>query len=242
MPVPSSSVPWWGSLVWLVAVAGIAFLVAWVTGTRLRIKRSVYIPMLFVTTAVLAVGYVAWLGIEAGELVTARLGWGVLAGIGAGLLLARAIKRQPVDRHVPRHDLPAILLWEGVVYGTAEGVLLAGLPAFIAWQMVHSTGWTGVGGAVARWAIPLLAAAAVIVIHHLGYWNCRNRILVPITLGCSVLTTVYLVTASFLAPAVGHIVMHFGAVLHGVEMPPKERPTSAEARPPLQSGAGLRAA
>ena len=90
------------------------------------------------------------------------------------------------------------------------------------WQIVHSLRWSGAGGAVARWTLPIAASAVVILIHHLGYWNCRDRILVPIALGCSLLTVGYLVTASVVAPALG-------ANLHGTEMPPVERPTATEA-------------
>ena len=142
------------------------------------------------------------------------------------VILVPAIQRQPVDRHVSRPDLPATLLWEGVVYGSAEGMLLSGLPAFMTWQMVHALGWAGPAGTLARWTLPVVASAAVIVVHHLGYWNCRNRILAPITLACSLLTAGYLLTGSFVAPTLGHILMHVGADLHGVEMPPKARPAT----------------
>lgn len=92
--------------------------------------------------------------------------------------------------------------------------------------MVHALGWTGAGGAVARWALPILAATAVVVIHHLGYWSCRNMILLPISLALSVLTVGFLVSGSWIAPALGHVFMHFEATVHGVEMPPNERPAA----------------
>ena len=242
MPVPVTPGPWWGSLLWLVGLMFSAFLVAWLSGTRLQIRRALYIPILVVVTAALTVGYVAWLGVGAMDVVTARWGWGIVAGVVVAVILVPAIKRQPVDRHLSRPDLPATLAWEGVVYGTAEGMLLSGLPPFMTWQMVHALGWTGAAGGLARWTLPILAAAAVIVVHHLGYWNCRNRILVPITLACSLLTVAYLVAGSFVAPTIGHILMHFGADLHGVEMPPKARPTIAEGEHRVGRGAHLKAA
>ena len=110
------------------------------------------------------------------------------------------------------------------------------------WQMVHALGWTGAAGAMARWTLPLLASAAVIVIHHLGYWNYRNRILVPVTLACSLLTFAYLLTGGFVAPTLGHTLMHFGADLHGVEMPPKERPHTTTGEPHVERDAHVKAA
>jgi hypothetical protein len=242
MPVPVSPGPWWGSLLWLIGLMIAAFLVAWVTGTRLGIRRALYVPILFIVTLALSLGYLAWLGLGAMDVATARSGWGILAGAVVGVILVPAIKHQPVERRIPRHDLPATLMWEGVAYGTAEGVLLSGLPAFMTWQLVHALGWAGAPGALARWTLPVLASAAVIVIHHLGYWNCRNRILVPITSACSLLTVAYLLSGSFIAPTFGHVLMHFGADLHGIEMPPKPRPSTIEGLRRVTGRAHLKAA
>jgi hypothetical protein len=227
MPVPTHEAVWWGSLLWLIGVTGVAFLVAWLTGTRLHIRRDVYVPILFAVTAGLAIGYIAWLGVGFTTVATTRWGWGLLGAAVAAVLLWKPLTHQPATRHVEGRQLRWELFWEGGVYGTAEGVLLSALPPFITWQMVHSLGWTGAGGGLARWALPMIASAVVVGIHHLGYWNCRNRILIPITLALSALTAGFLITASWIAPALGHVFMHFEATVHGVEMPPVDRPTQA---------------
>lgn len=223
MPVPVSAPAWWGSLLWLVGVGVAAFGVAWLSGTRLRIRRPVYIPLLVVVTGALAAGYIAWLGIGVADVFTARWGWGLLAAIVAGVILALGVRRQPVTRKLHGGEFRWALIWEGVVYGTAEGVLLSALPAFVTWQMLHSLGWAGTASAFARWILPVVAAAVVILVHHLGYWNCRDKILIPIIWGCSVLTVGYLVTASMVAPTLGHILLHVAALRRGMEMPPVER-------------------
>jgi hypothetical protein len=220
-------------LLWLIGLMVAAFGVAWLSGTRLRIRRSMYIPVLVIVTGALSAGYVAWLGVGANDVITTRWAWGLLAGVVIGGLLAIAMTHQPVTRRLHGRQLTGELAWEGVAYGTAEGVLLSALPAFMTWQMVYSLGWSGTGGAFARWTLPVAASAAVILIHHLGYWNCRNRILVPITLACSLLTVGYLLTASVVASALGHVILHFGANLHGTEMPPVERPTATIGVEPL---------
>lgn len=228
MPVPVHEPAWWGSLLWLLGIAAASFGIAWLSGTRLHIKRTVYVPLLLAVTAALAAGYVAWLGVGVTDVISARWGWGLLAAAIAPVLLALPMTHQPVTRHVRGPRLVWEMFWEGGVYGMAEGVLLSALPPFVTWQMVHALGWSGAGGATARWALPILAAAAVVVIHHLGYWSCRNMILVPIALGLSVLSVGFLVTASWIAPALGHIFMHWELTVHGTEMPPHERPGPAE--------------
>ncbi|HET7310705.1 MAG TPA: hypothetical protein VFJ17_05210 [Mycobacteriales bacterium] len=224
MIVPTHEPAWWGSLIWLGTVTVLAFGIAWSSG-RFRIPRVWYIPLLFVTTVGMAVTYVEWLGAGLGSVVSTRWGWGLLAAAIAPIVLYKPMQHQPVTRHVHGSRLRRELVWEGGVYGVAEGVLLSALPPFITWQMVQSLGWTGGGlQTVARWALPLVAGALVVVIHHLGYWNYRNKILIPIALGLSVLSVGFLITGSWLAPAIGHIFMHFEATVHGTDMPPNDRP------------------
>ena len=227
MPIPTSPAAWWGSLIWLLGLTVAAFGVAWLSGTRLQIRKPAYIPLLLAVTAALAAGYVAWLGIGFADVLTARWGWGIVAGIVAGGLLIVPASHQPVDRRTSGRQRAVALGWEGAVYGIAEGVLLSALGPFMVWQAVHSLGWSGTPGGLARWTLPVLAAAAVVVIHHLGYWNYRNRILVPIALGLTVLTVAFLLTGSWIAPALGHIVVHTTLILRGSEMPPQGRPEIA---------------
>lgn len=233
MPVPIHEPVWWGSLLWLIGIATAAFVIAWLPGTRLRIKRPVYVPMLLAVTAGLSAGYVAWLGIGVTDVITARWGWGLLAAVIIPVVLAEPISRQPVTRHVRGRRLAWEFAWEGGVYGTAEGVLLSALPPFVTWQMVHALGWSGTAGDFARWILPVAAAAAVVLIHHLGYWSCRNIILLPITAGLSVLSIAFVITGSWIAPALGHIFMHMELTAHGAEMPPEQRPVpEASGEPP----------
>jgi hypothetical protein len=224
MLVPVHEPVWWGSLIWLCAVTLAAFTVAWLSG-RLRIRRFWYIPLLFALTAALTIGYLAWLGVGFADVASTRWGWGLLAAAIVPVVLYKPLQHQPVTRHVQGKQLRQEFAWAGGVYGVAEGVLLSALPPFITWQMVHALGWDGGGvEAFARWALPIAAGAAVVVIHHLGYWNYRNKILLPITLGLSVLNVAFLVTGSWIAPALGHVFMHMEATVHGTDMPPNARP------------------
>ena len=224
MPVPTSAAPWWGSLLWLVALAASSFGIAWLSGTRLHIRKGPYIPLLLVMTAGFSVAYAMWLGVGLTTLIGNRWGWGLGVGALIGGLLIVPARRRPVDHPLSGDERMAALAWEGVVYGVAEGVLLSALPAFMAWQTVHALGWAGTVGDVAQWGLPLLATATVVIVHHLGYWNYRNRILIPVTVALTVLGAGFLVTGSWLTPAVAHIVLHGVLVLRGSEMPPQDRP------------------
>jgi hypothetical protein len=228
MPAPS----WTGSLLWLIGLSVAAFAVSWLLANWLRLGRSLYIGALFVITGALSVGYVAWLGLGAGDVLTTRWGWGLLAAPVFAAFPAFGMTRLPASNRRTGRALGIALVWEGVVYGVTEGVLLSALPAFITWQLLHSLGWSGVGGGLARWTLPVAASIVVIVVHHLGYAEYRNKQLVPISVGCGLLTVGYLVTASVIAPALGHVLMHTVAILHGTELPPLTRPITAPAPRP----------
>jgi hypothetical protein len=205
---------------WLVALVAVSYLVTWITTDRLGMRRTPYIGVLAAVTAALAVGYVAWLGVDVGELLTTRWVWGLIAAPVAGTFLALAIRRLPGGRRLTGPRFAVALAWEGVVYGVTEGVLLSVLPVLMTWQMIHSLGWSGVGGAIARWTLPIAASIAVIVIHHLGYWEYRNRLLRPIAVGCGLMSVAYLVTASPIAPTLAHVISHAASLWHGSQLPP----------------------
>jgi len=180
VPVPVSPVPWAGSLIWLAALAVVSFLVTWVAADKLRMRRTPYIAVLTVVTAAMTAGYIAWLGVSVTALLTTHWAWGLLAAPLCGAFAIIGLTRLPVTHRLTGRRLGIALLWEGVVYGITEGVLLSVLPVLMAWQMIHSVGWSGTGGAIARWTLPVVASVVIIIVHHLGYWEYRNRLLLPI--------------------------------------------------------------
>jgi hypothetical protein len=227
MPVPVSPVPWAGSLIWLAALAVVSFMVTWVAADKLGMRRTSYIAVLTVVTAAMTAGYIAWAEISVTNLLTTHWAWGLLAAPLCGAFLIVGMTRLPVTQRLTGRRLGIALLWEGVVYGTTEGVLLSALPVLMAWQMIHSLGWSGPGGAIARWTLPIVASVVIVIVHHLGYWEYRNRLLLPISAGCGLMSVGYLVTASPIAPVLAHVLSHATGLVHGVELPPHPHRTPA---------------
>jgi hypothetical protein len=227
VPVPVSPVPWAGSLIWLAALAVVSFLVTWVAADKLRMRRTPYIAVLTVVTAAMTAGYIAWLGVSVTALLTTHWAWGLLAAPLCGAFAIIGLTRLPVTHRLTGSRLGIALLWEGVVYGITEGVLLSVLPVLMAWQMIHSVGWSGTGGAIARWTLPVVASVVIIIVHHLGYWEYRNRLLLPIAVGCGLMSAGYLITASPIAPVLAHVLTHGTGLVHGTELPPHPHRTPA---------------
>lgn len=224
MPALDVTVGWVGSLAWLVAVAVAALLVSLLLTDRAHLTHTEYVGALAVVTGALTAGYLWWAGIPAGSFLTARWGWGLLAGLAAGGLMSLGVTRMPATmpaEHGVR--LAETLTWQGVVYGAAEAVLLSALPALIAWEWADEAEW----GYAARFVAAMLASIAVIVAHHLGYPEFRDaRMALPVV-ACGLLTVAFLLTGNVLAPVVGHILIHVAAVLRRTELPPERHPVAA---------------
>jgi hypothetical protein len=222
MPTATASISWLGALGWLAAIAAASFLVAWGLTTRLELRRTPYIAALALLTGILAWGYLAWSDTSLGSFATNHWGWGLAGAAAAGAILVRLSRHQPRGRRSQGWRLAASLAWEGVVYGSTEGLLLSVLPVLVTWQAFAAHGWTtGIGRSLVAGTAAMGASLAVIVVHHLGYRGFRDpAVLVSVMVGCGLLSLAYLLTASPLAAMGGHIVVHTALTLRGTELPP----------------------
>src|SRR5215207_8308373 len=134
MPIADPSFGWQEALAAFAVIAIVAFLVTWVVTDLGRVSRTPYIAVLALTTITLAGGYLAWSGTAVTDLVATDWGWGVLGGVVAAALVAPVVQRLGVGPRPHGAELAGRLLWEGVVYGTAEAILLATLPVLALWQ------------------------------------------------------------------------------------------------------------
>jgi hypothetical protein len=222
MPIAATSISWLGALGWLAAIAAAGFLVTWVLTTRLGVRRTPYIAALALLTGAFTWGYLTWSDTSLGGFLTNRWGWGLVGAAVAGAILAKLSRRQPGGPRPSGKRLATTLVWEGVVYGTAEGLLLSVLPVLVTWQAFAAHGWSnGTGRTLVAGTAAMAASLAVIVIHHLGYRGFHSpAVLAPVMVGCGLLSLAYLLTASPLAAVGGHIILHTALNLRGTEMPP----------------------
>jgi hypothetical protein len=225
MPIADTSFAWQEALTGFAVISIVAFLVTWVVADLGRVSRAPYIAVLALTSSTLAGGYLAWSGTRVTDLVTTGLGWGILGGVVAAALVAPLVQRLRVGPRPDGGELAGRLLWEGVVYGTAEAILLATLPVLAVWQAADALGWTDTAVQnAASGTLATVGALFVIVVHHLGYREFRARssrkMLLGAMVGCGIQALAFLLTGNVLAPIVAHILLHWQLTLHGNEMPP----------------------
>jgi hypothetical protein len=225
MPVADPSFGWQEAIAAFAVISVVAFLVTWVVTDLGHVPRTPYVAILTLTTLALAGGYLAWSGTSLAALVTEGLAWGLLGGVVAAALVAPLVRRLPAGPRPEGARLVGLLLWEGVVYGGAEAILLATLPVLALWQAADALGWTDTAWAMAAsGTLAVIGALFVILVHHLGYREFRarasRRMMAGALAGCGIQALAFLLTGNVLAPIVAHIVLHCQLALRGNEMPP----------------------
>jgi hypothetical protein len=191
----------WSQLIWLFALVLGAFLVSWIFTDLLRLTQTAYIGVLAVVTGVFLSGYLSWSNMDWGAFMSHQWVWGLVGAVVAGpvliMLLAQGAKRSHsrVLAPTPRPEglrLVGALLWEGVVYGIAEGLLLSVLPVLVTWQTVSTLGWTQNWiGVVSAGVFAIVSSLLVIVVHHLGYREFRGPQLAGAMMTCGLLSLAY---------------------------------------------------
>jgi hypothetical protein len=225
MPGADSTFGWQEAIAGFAMISIVAFLVTWIVTDLAHVSRTPYIAILSLTTLALATGYLVWSRTSVSDLATARWGWGILAGVLAAGLIVPLVRRLPAGPRPNGAQLAGRLVWEGVMYGTAEAVLLATLPVLAVWQATDALGWTGTDrGSVASGTLAVVGALFVILVHHLGYREFRRKAarktLAGALVACGVQALAFLLTGSIIAPVVAHILLHCQLTLRGNEMPP----------------------
>jgi hypothetical protein len=218
MVEPKITIEWGGALLLLGGVIGGAFLVSWLLTDVLHVRRAPYVGALSLVAGGLTAGYVVWSGSGTAFWIE-RWPWGLLGAVLAGTFLTLMISRQPAVQEIGGTSA-VTSIWEGMIYGSAEGLLLSVLPVAVTWQMFHTLGWTGGWSGVVAGSAAVAASVVVIVVHHLGYGEYRGRAILSPLVGCTVLSIAYLLTANPIAAMGGHIILHLAMLRRGMELPP----------------------
>ena len=220
MLVTSGETTWTEAIAVVVGLLGAGFLVSWIGTEVLRISRHAYVAALAVLTLAATVVVAEVSGASLTELIGHHwelgLAGALLTGLGTGAAMRR---KEPATQHLAARELRVAEVWEGVIYGIAEGVLLSVLPVFMVWQAAQDAGWND----PAAWAAGLAASVVMIAVHHFGYWDFRGPKVGLAIVGCGVLTLGYLATGSLISAALGHVLLHIVGITSGIQLPPHAR-------------------
>jgi hypothetical protein len=119
------------------------------------------------------------------------------------------------------------VLWRGVVYGVADGLLLSVFPILVVFAALAGSRLNDrLAGKVVIGVVALIASLAMTAVYHFGYSDFRSdKVAKPLT-GDVLWSVPTLVTLNPVGAPIAHAGLHVSAVLHSNDtdtfLPPHE--------------------
>ncbi len=187
-------------------------------------SRNRFIVGYLCVVTVFLLAYARLTDLKAGDQVRRRWRAGLLGGVLFGALLVRSVLRQPSSPPPSGGSLASALLWQGLVYGSLDALLLTIVPVLSVYGTRPPAGLRRPVDRF-RWGLAGLSASLfVTAAYHWGFAEFQSTALLQPLIGNGLITLAYLLTGSPIAPLVAHVLMHGAAVLHGAgttsQLPP----------------------
>jgi hypothetical protein len=204
---------------WLAGGLAFGFLVPFVLADTLELQRDVYYGIYAAAVAGFVALWARSTGISLRAAAARHLPWAVGLGLVAGALLALVVFR--TEDATPRPDgieLAAAVVWRGLVYGAADGLLLSVFPilavfaAFAGTRLRRSR-----AGTVLVALVALSASLAMTTAYHAGYSDFRGEKMAQPLRGDVVWSAPTLLTLNPVGAPIAHMTMHTAAVVHSYE-------------------------
>lgn len=206
-------------LAWLGAGLVVGFVVPFLFTDVWELPRDLYYG---VYVAVVLVFVVLWARATGQRLeVMVRRRWRLAIVLGlvfAGLLVLVVVRTEPATPGPEGLALAWAVLWRGVVYGAADGLLLSAFPILAVFAAAeggklrrHWPGTVAVGTAA------LVASLVMTTVYHLGYRDFRSSLLARPVIADVVWSVPTLVTLNPIGTPITHAGIHVAAVLHSYE-------------------------
>jgi hypothetical protein len=214
---------------WLAGGFTLAFTLPFVLTDVLAVNRDVFYGIL--AAAVLAL-FVAWArstGYELREAVRRHWVWALGLGMAiAGLLAFMVVRTEDATPRPDGIELAGAVLWRGLVYGAADGLLLSVFPILVVFAAFARSRLNEAGfvGKMAIGVVAIVASLAMTAIYHAGYSDFRSGKITQPLRGDVAWSVPTLVTLNPIGAPVAHVGLHVSAVLHSYEtdtfLPPHE--------------------
>lgn len=228
---------------WLASGLVLAFAVPFLFTDLLTIDRDLYYA---VYVAAVFGFFALWL-VRTAESPRAVLlrnwRWGVALGLVFAGVMAAVAFGESATAHPAGWAFGAAILWRGVVYGAADGVLLSVFPilAVFAAFAVRPLGERSRRAVAGIGALALGASLLFTAVYHLGYTDFRGEKVRKPLAGDVMWSVPTLVTLSPLGAPIAHVGLHVVAVVHAYDtdtfLPPHAGAASTSAGAVAGSGA-----
>ncbi|MGH8869880.1 MAG: hypothetical protein ACRDYU_18025 [Actinomycetes bacterium] len=223
---------------WLAAGLALGFTVPFVFADLLDLPRDLYYAIYVASVGGFFAAWVRFTCQPVGAMLRRRWQLAVVLGLLAGGVLSVNVVRTEAETPGPDgFELAGAVLWRGVVYGVADGLLLSVFPILVVFAAAAGSRLrTHRSGLVVLGAAALVASLAMTAVYHTGYSDFRSQKLAKPVAGDVVWSIPTLVTLNPLGAPIAHAGMHVIAVLHSYEtdtfLPPHELGGSPETSGP----------
>jgi hypothetical protein len=204
-------------LLWALACAVIGLIASGLLSGVLHWSRSTFVLGYSLLVGGFTLAYVRASGMDPWLQIRRHRVSGTIGGLLVGYLLASNVYSQPASAPPEGGELITAIVWFGLVYGTADALLLNIIPV-LAIYGTRPKEQLRQGALRLRWgAIALLGSLLITAFYHLGFSEFRGPALLQPLIGNAIITAGYLLTGSPLAALMAHVIMHAAAVVHGME-------------------------
>ena len=216
-------------VLWLAAGLALGFLVPYVLTDRLSTPRDLYYAIYSAFAFGLFAAWAHFTGRSLRALCSRR--WPLAVGLGLAFagVMAFVVMREPSGPRPDALQLTGALLWRGIVYGFADGILLSAFPILVVFAAFAGTRLRRrMLGTLAVGAAALVASMGMTAAYHAGYSDFRSEKLRKPVVGDVLWSVPTLVTLNPIGAPIAHAGLHITAVLHDYQtdlfLPPHARP------------------
>jgi hypothetical protein len=206
-------------VMWLGAGLVFGFLVSFLLADVLELPRDLFYGIYAASVLTFFVAWAKSTGQPFGEMLRRR--WVLALALGfafAGVMALIALRTEEATARPEGIDLIAAVLWRGVVYGLADGLLLSAFPILAVFAAFAGTKLRGQWlGKVAIGSAAIIASVAMTASYHLGYRDFRSEKVGRAVSGDLVWSVPTLVTLNPIGAPIAHAGLHVSAVLHSYE-------------------------
>ena len=204
---------------WLAGGMAGAFLVPFVAADQLGLQRDLYYALYAAAVVALFVAWARDTGQSLREMVARR--WRLAVGLGiafAAISTFIATRAEGGADHPGGIEFISAIVWRGIVYGAADGLLLSAFPILLVFAALRDSRLRQrTGGVIAVGAVAIAASLAMTAVYHAGYSDFRSdKLRKPVT-GDLIWSVPTLATLNPVGAPIAHVGLHVGAVVHNYD-------------------------
>jgi hypothetical protein len=208
----------WSMVGWVITAAVLGFAISAVFAGWLRFTRTRFLIPYVSLVSIFLYGFILVNEVNAVTVLRENWAWGILAGGLVSIFLVKTVRSQPLSRQSNGAGLVFDLLWAGLVYGMVDALFLNVMPVVAVWIGTSQFDWAGtIAGKIVVGLVGLFASLLVTLAYHLGYPEFRNKGVMLVLAGNSLITLAFLLSGNPWGSIISHTAMHIAAVLQGAE-------------------------